>query len=544
MRRLAPVLSLLLLPVLPLLAAAPVGASAPQAPVGGLAAEVDIDPPTITWGECDYYEAPVECAAVPLPLDYDDPDGPTTTVHVSRVPASGERIGSLFVNPGGPGGSAYDFATAAGDLIGPGISERFDVVGVEPRGIGVNPAAFCRLPRGEVPGFPPVPYPLTDRQERAWIAGDRAVNRHCEEERSAITDHLSTADHVRDIDVVRQALGEEQLSFYGISYGSIIGQTYAAMFPDRVRAIVIDGVLDPVAWTSGGARPEQPSTFRLRSGEGAYEALTAAFDECDRVGRDRCALAGHAKQTWLRLYRVARRGELKVDRNRIRPQDLVSNALGSLYSADAIPWLMRFLRSTERKLDGDRRAATASASAWDRLQELREERERIGPYAADVASGPGAGRSATTGYGRWWVGFEGVLCSDAVNPSDPGAWRRYGDVADRTQPWFGRLWTWAGSRCAGWPGTGGDDAFRGPWATATSTPLLVVGNTHDPATPISGARAANRLFAGSVLLTLDGWGHGALGESSCVAEKMAAYLIDQVLPGASTWCRPDRPLFR
>jgi pimeloyl-ACP methyl ester carboxylesterase len=524
--------------VLSLFLVVPPGAARPVASPSPAAAQVEIDIPAIDWGPCQYQEPPAECAVVRLPLDYDDPDGPTTPVKVLRKPATGERIGSLFVNPGGPGGSTLDFALYAGREIGPGVNRRFDVIGVEPRGVGLNPPATCRTTAATTPRYPWVSFPIEPRQVKRWLRADRRLNRACRESRSPITDHASTADYARDIDVVRQAVGDEALTFYGISYGSVVGQTYAAMFPDRVRAIIVDGVLDPIAWTSGGSRPHLPSTYRLGSGRGAYEALVSALNECDRVGRSRCAIAGHANQSWLSAYRRARHGDLA----RITPQDLVSEALGALYSARSVRYLIDFLRET------DRTRATATdrprlADAWRDLRRSTARRDEIGPYGAGRAGRADRATAGAPAYGRQWVEFHAVLCSDAVNPDDPRAWARTSRLADRTQPWFGRSWTWRGSLCAGWPGKGGEDAFRGPWRTTTSTPLLVVGNTHDPATPIRGARAANRLFAGSVLLTLNAWGHGALGASACIQERMAAYLIEQRLPRPSSWCRPDRPLF-
>lgn len=518
---------------MPALVAVPSGSASSAAPPLRAATQVDIDVPAIAWHSCRGGSA--ECAVVDLPLDYDDPTGPTTPVHVLRVPATGARIGSLFVNPGGPGGSAREFAEDAGDLIGPGVSRHFDVVGVDPRGIGSPPYGKCRYPSSDQGPYADADYPLTREQAARRIHADRVLDRNCAGGRTPIVDHMSTADYARDIDVVRQALGDEQLTYYGISYGSLVGQTYAAMFPDRVRAIIVDGVLDPIEWTSG-RDPSLPSTYRLGSGKGAYEALTAALTECDRVGPSRCVLSGHAQRAWLRAYRLSVRGDLRADRRRIRPQELVGTALSALYDSGAIrEWLLPFLKDVLRQSRSG--PARVTGSAWDHLVQLRKEREAAGPYAYLPP-----GRHQAT-YNITDVAFWAVVCSDAVNPRDPWAWQRASLEADRKQPWFGRSWTWASSLCARWPGTGGEDAFRGPWRTTTSTPLLIVGNTHDPATPISGARTANRQFAGSVLLTLNAWGHGALDSGDCVRKRMAAYLIEQRLPGPSVYCRPDQPLF-
>ncbi len=525
---------------------APVTAQAGSPPAPAAA------PRMLPWESCGYEEFPTaECTMVAVPLDYDDPDGPTTSLRVVRLPASGDRIGSLFVNPGGPGGSSTEFALYAGDLIGPGVSERFDVIGVEPRGVGTP--AWCQMPNS-APTFWRG-FPVNDRQVKQAYRADRALNEACADERAELVDHVSTADVARDMDLVREMLGEEQLSYYGISYGSLLGQTYAAMFPDRVRAMIIDGVLDPVEWTAG-RNDSLPMTFRLRSGKGSYEALTAALNECDRVGKDRCSIAGHANETWIRVYNAARRGDLRLEGGdyKVTQQEVVDHAKGALYSPDGIRYLIRFLRDAGRALDETTATTQARADdAWARLEEIREDQDEVGPYgvawdglAPEVAQAEFAEAGvaqAEDGFGRRGVQFEAVLCSDSVNPTDRTAWARTSRLADRTQPWFGRSWTWYSSLCAEWPGTGSDDAFRGPWEVTTSAPLLIANTTHDPATPISGARAANRLFEDSVLLTLEGWGHGALDTGDCIADKMAAYLIDGTLPPPSTICRPDRRLF-
>ncbi len=504
------------------------------------ATQVDIPPPTLDWGPCPFVEAPAECASVDLPLDYDDPTGPTTPIGVLRVPASGQRIGTLFVNPGGPGGPSTEFAPFAGRLIGPGVARRFDVVGIDPRGVGSSGWAFCRVPdlaNVDLPSFP-----ITARQTRQRIRIDRGINAGCAERRSVIVDHDSTADVARDMDVIRQALGEEQLSYYGISYGSLLGQTYAAMFPDRVRAMIVDGVLDPLEWTRGDA--SLPMTYRLGSGRGAYEALTSALVECDRVGRERCPVAGHANESWRRVLRAARAGHLKLGRDTVTPQELIDDVLGALYSADEIRFIVEFLAAAEQMLDGTgssdlpegRAGSRAADEAWAELERIRAQRDAVGPYGYDYGVPRRPRRTS-----RVDVLFPSVLCGDSQNPGRPFTWASTSRMADRTQPWFGRSWTWASSLCADWPGQAGSDAFRGPWQTGIETayPLLIVGNAHDPATPIRGARTANRLFADSVLLMLNGWGHGAIATSRCISNRMATYLIQRTLPPPSTVCRSD-----
>ena len=139
--------------------------------------------------------------------------------------------------------------------------------------------------------------------------------------------------------------------------------------------------------------------------------------------------------------------------------------------------------------------------------------------------------------------FEGVTCADSLNPSNPRAWIRAGGLADRQAPWFGRDWAWFSNVCARWPESTSADGYHRGFKRTTSSPVLLVTNTHDPATPISGARALNSRFEGSRMLTLDQWGHVALGRSQCVTFATAAYLIFGELPPPGEVCRGNQPLF-
>ncbi|GAA5143024.1 alpha/beta hydrolase [Nocardioides marinquilinus] len=507
--------------------------------------------PRLRWERCGQGLPPnlakrLTCATPKVPLDYDRPRGAPTQLFVARLRAEqpARRIGTLFVNPGGPGGSAagaiLDFASA----LGPRVRARFDVVGVDPRGVGGSGITACS---GKV-GFPPrlAQYPLNREQATSRIRFDDRVRRACAQKRTPLVDHASTADVARDMDLIRRAVGDPKLTYYGVSYGSYLGATYARLFPNKVRALVVDAVLDPVAWSTGNPTTQgakTPFTTRLRSGYGAYEALTAAWTECDRVGKKRCALAGDALGKWKRVLRAAKQGRLGDGNGSLAYQDVVGIALGSLYSRFGIPSLASFVADLNAGLDrsartGQRRVLVSESKQYPKLLKMRRELERRGLYTAPIVSAP-ARRPATTD-----VLFNAVTCSDSVNPRDPYAWERAAKEQDRTAPWFGRLWTWSSSPCARQGIGSSDDAFQGPWRTGTSTPLLVVGNTHDPATPISGARKVNTRFRDSVLLTWDGWGHAAIGQGGCVTSLTGTYLVTQQLPDDGTVCRQPKPLFR
>ncbi len=485
------------------------------------AAQVDAPVPDITWEPC---QGDLRCATVRVPLDYDDPAGPTTELALAQRAAADPdaRIGTLFVNPGGPGESAVGNLPWFVDNLPADVRERFDVVGVDPRGVGGSSPLRCRV-AGDAVEAPEEEFPLTRHQEQERLRHDSHVRRACATGAGPIIDHMSTADTARDMDLIRQAVGDEQLTYYGISYGSYLGATYAAMFPDRIRAMVVDGVVDPVAYATGHGEDdahERPVTQRWGSARGTWETLTSAFAECDRVGGQRCPTAGESAAKWQRIVDRLERGPVEVDGTVLRYQDMVATAAGSLAGVASYLPLMQLIDATYDDMFGDpaeRRRADAGA-ALARLHEQAAGRTDSGDSPAPVT--------------------QGVLCADSANPPHPRAWTEAAGPADAEAPWFGRLWSWRSSLCAQWPGSS-DDAFRGPFATETSAPVLLIAHRHDPSTPISGARALNTLLADSRLLTLDGWGHGALGESTCVGAKAADYLVSGTLPPAGTVCRQD-----
>ena len=502
------------------------------------AAPPGVEVPVIAWEPCGEEAGPPgsECATVAVPLDYDEPEGDTVDLDLLRVPATGapeDRLGSLFVNPGGPGGSSTGFAAFFGELVPATVSEHYDIVGIDPRGVGASAPMVCRTDEKR-PGYPRAWFPTNRKQALKQIRFDDWLRGACDPatgDPAPIVGNMSTADTARDMDLVREAVGDAELNYYGISYGTQLGATYAAMFPDNVGRMIVDGVLDPVAWTTGeGDADTRPFSERLRSGYGAWQGLTAAFAECDRVGQRRCVLAGHASEAWNDVIRKLRRGPYTEGRGRITYDMVVGSALSYLYSPDGVPWLMREIKRLHRAMFGKGGLRTDAWRPGAVQRRVTDDRGIPGPYAAG-------------GWARTGNPFAGVACADSDNPADPRAWIAAGNRADQASPWFGKLWTWASSPCAGWPEALKEDRYAGPFETTPANPVLVVGNTYDPATPLHGARAVNRLIDGSRLLVLDGWGHGALDGSACIDDAYAAYLVDGDLPAAGTVCKPRRPLY-
>jgi pimeloyl-ACP methyl ester carboxylesterase len=478
----------------------------------------------ISWTPC---QNGFQCATVAAPLDYDRPGGPTISLSVIRLPAGqpDRKIGSIFINPGGPGGSGVDVVRGIGQFLPLELRGRFDIVGFDPRGIMRSTPLRCFDTLDEALAvLPPFPFPYTRQEEDVQQASDNALAGACAQKGGPIRDHMSSADAARDMDLLRQAVGDSKLTYLGFSYGSLLGQTYANLFPHRVRALVIDGVLDPVAWSTGrGDEAETlPFSTRLRSDEGAQRTLNEFFRLCDEAGRY-CSFAGNSAQRYAKLAnRLIEKPIVIVDPNgdtfTFTYANLVSISLGALYSPVVWPDFADLLVQLE--------ALAGPATLGRTLATLRA---KLGLDAA-----------AQEEYPNFVEGGPGVYCADSVNPTSFDAWRRAAADADRRFGYFGRPWTWPSSVCLPWPRSAGQDAYLGPWTARTSSPVLVVGNFFDPATSYRGAVTASRLLPNSRLLSYAGWGHTAYFSGNfCIDNYVTRYLVTTRVPPAGTVCQPQ-----
>ena len=248
-----------------------------------------------------------ECAIARVPLDYDQPFGSTTEIALARIPASdrANKIGSLFINPGGPGASGVDFALFGfGDFLNLVLQGRFDIVGFDPRGIGASNPIRCFDTTDEraalFAGTPVFPYRRA--QERPFFDVYQTFAHTCLDRNQRITDHMSTADVVRDLDLLREAVGDKRLNYLGFSYGSYLGNTYANLFPRKVRALVIDGVLDPRLWSSG----LQILSDRVNTEKEFNEFLRLCDEAAAACGLNGPAGARHATMDWPRRFAIGR----------------------------------------------------------------------------------------------------------------------------------------------------------------------------------------------------------------------------------------------
>jgi pimeloyl-ACP methyl ester carboxylesterase len=337
---------------------------------------------------------------------------------------------------------------------------------------------------------------------------------------------MSTADVARDMDLLRGAFGDKKLNYLGFSYGSALGQYYANMFPSRVRSVVIDGVLDPIAWTTGRGQEGRttPLGTRLGSAAGSQATLGEFFRLCNAAGPD-CAFSGNASGRFAAMGERLRGHPVTIFDPfcgcsfKVTYQDLIGITLGALYAPFIWPDLAFFLSDLEHQLSP----------------------RALGQRLAAIRTGLGLAPTAQEQYPNFVESFPGVACSDSVNPRSFAAWQSAADRAEARYGRFGRLWNWTGSVCRSWPSTAGQDRYMGPWTTRTASPVLVVGNYFDPATPYQGAVTASRLLPNSRLLSYAGWGHTAFFSAGnfCVDNYVTRYLLTNQVPAAGTVCRPE-----
>ena len=481
--------------------------------------------PVLAWEGCYEY---AECATAQVPLDYDQPRGATTGLAVLRVPARDQanKIGSLFVNPGGPGGSATSLALGSPNFLSDALLDRFDIVGVDPRGIADSTNVRCWNSAAEqaaVLNDMNVAFPWGRAEEKKYVAAAEKFGRACSTTGRPLTGAMSTAEVVRDMELLRRSVGDSKLTFLGFSYGTAIGQYYANMFPERFRAIVVDGVLDPDHWVGNPATANIEQDSRLKSSDGAYRALIEILKRCDRAGEDACVFAeGNPVARFETIARELRRAPLTVTDEwgtyTITYADFIGGVLGNLYGVDAGWTVTDLAQQLWILLEGTPAQAPAAKAAL---------RERIESFT-EPAEEP---------YDNGFEAFAGVLCTDALHPRDADSWLRLMDQADRRAPYFGRAWGWGSVQCARDTWTVRDeDAYAGPWDRRTAAPVLVVGNYWDPATAYTDAVSASRRLGNARLLSSDNWGHTAYGTGDCATAAIDAYLLAGTLPARGTVC--------
>jgi pimeloyl-ACP methyl ester carboxylesterase len=438
-------------------------------------------------------------------------------------------------------------ALMASSFLGPDLLDRFDIIGFDPRGINFSKQVKCfasNAAQSKAMAGINVAFPDTAAQEKAYIASSIAVGKGCSTTGQSLSASMSTAEVARDMDVLRRAVGDKKLSYLGFSYGTYLGQVYANIYPDRVRAVAIDGVLDPKAWAGTKATANIPQTTRMKSGEGATKALQEILRRCDSAGAVKCRLApgGAAANYDLVARRLRKAPIVFVDpfagTFRFTYADLVANSLGAMYGPfgymDISENVADMLIATDPATAGAPPAAAKAATAR-RVSAVKALSKSVKAQQA---------RSARPAfdfpYDNSFDGFSAVACTDGGNPTTASQWPAAADAADLKAKYFGRLWTWSSSQCARSTWTAKDeDAYHGPFTKRTVAPVLVVGTKWDPATNYAGAVKAASLLPNSRLLSNDNWGHTSYGSSDCATGAIERYLIKLALPVKGKLCTGD-----
>jgi pimeloyl-ACP methyl ester carboxylesterase len=461
--------------------------------------------PKLGWYKC--FDV-AECATVDAPLDYDQPRGAQIELGVLRIKAKDQahKIGSLFVNPGGPGGSATQFALAAPDFLSDALQRRFDVVGVDPRGIGASTQVTCFdsvKDQTEVLNQLNVPFPVTGPEQRRFVKGSEDLGEACSTTGKEVAGSMSTGEVARDMDVVREALGEKKLTYLGFSYGSLLGQYYANMFPEGFRALVVDGVLDPRAWVGSDTR--QILDARLHSADGSHKALIEILKRCGKAGKKYCEFASSDPvRDFDTITHKLREKPLEMPGGTVTYAVFIAAIQSALYAPDAGEQVTQIAAQVENAQTSD------SAAALSRFDF---------PYNNGLEAGTS------------------VICTDGLHPRDAASWPAAVARRDREAPYFGAAWGWLDSACARDTWTVRDeDAYTGPFDQRTDAPVLVVGSIHDPATNYRGAVAASRLLPNARLLSSNNWGHTGYGRSACVTAGVDRYLMTGKPPARGTFC--------
>jgi pimeloyl-ACP methyl ester carboxylesterase len=477
------------------------GASAPGALAQGL-----------EWEACG--GAGAECAKISVPRDYASPKGRTLDIAVTRVKATEpqKRIGSLFFNFGGPGAPAAIYVERFGAELFETLSDRFDIVGIDPRGTGDSEGAIdCKVDQ-EHEGVYSQPFatPL-NLDVNQLIATDRRYIPRCLQRNDAgVLPYVSTANTARDMDRVRDALGERKLSYLGFSYGTFLGATYASLFPNRYRALVLDGALDADRYINKPLESLREQTSGIERALGRFLAACAG---------DQAACSGFGgSDPWTafdELIEQANRQPLPTAQGRtLDGDDIRAGSAQAMYSKSS--W-------------GDLGLALAQAANGD------------GTLMRDITDGF-YGRNPDGSYDPLLDRYYTISALEQRYPKSVGV---YLDAGDHSWGLFDHaFWNHGYTELAWglWPVTP-RGVFRGPFRTARQGPAaLVVGTTYDPATPYRGSLRLARDLGNAQLLTMVGDGHTAYGGNSpCIDAAVDAYLEDAIVPAAGTTCVQDVP---
>ena len=475
------------------------GASGIGGAAGGSTGGASAGGSPLSWRSCPVSGVSMQCARLTVPLDYSHPGGRKITLALSRVPATappGQRLGVLLVNPGGPGGSGLTLAADVAAGLAPAVAARYEIVGFDPRGLGQSTPALSCEP-GFFTGVRPDYIPATAAAERALEDRAKTYAADCEKKFGWMLPYLTTRDSARDMDSIRAALGQRQISYFAYSYGTYLGQVYATMFPSHVRRMALDSVVGPDGvWYTDNV--DQDYAFQGRMN--AFFAWVARYDATYHLG----SAAAQVDRAW---YRVRRQ--------------LAAHPVNGPSGQPAVG---------ADEFDDTFTEGGYSDTLWPGLASALSAYYHSGTASQLISEYQEYGTQSENEFAV----YNAVQCSDAAWPRSWTVWDAQARRVYRTAPFEAWDNTWFNAACAFWPVQGPATPMR---IGAHGLPgILMLQGTLDPATPYAGAMQAHRLLTTSRIVVVTGGGnHGqslANPANTCVNGYLDRYLATGALPAA------------
>jgi pimeloyl-ACP methyl ester carboxylesterase len=450
----------------------------------------------VSWSTCG---GGFQCATLTVPLDYSHPDnGKTINLAIVRKPAldQANRIGSLLTNPGGPGASGIQYLRqAAGGMAD--LNKRFDLIGFDPRGVGQSAPVKC-LTGPQEDTFNALDPVWDDPQEKAaGIQADKDFAAGCEQMSADILPFVDTESAARDMDQIRAALGDEKLSYLGFSYGTFLGEMYAHLFPTHVRALSLDGVIDPTV---------SPNDMLLAQVKSFQANLEAFATDCKAHASCTFGRSGDPLTKISDLLQRLDTDPMQVGSRHLTRSLAIIGIITPLYDPSTWSFLDQGLTAADQ----------GNGAILLQFSDLYLSRHADGTYDNENDAN------------------YAINCVDRPVPSDISAYDSLGPSYAAASQILGPAEQYSNLVCAYWPVPA--KGSPGPLTADGAPPILLVGGTNDPATPYAWAQAVNQQLAGSVLLTRQGNGHVSYDKSRCAQQAEDTYLISLTLPAAGTVC--------
>ena len=457
----------------------------------------------LVWDDCKD-DKKFECAEIQVPIDYQNPGAASLTLALKKLPAkqSSNKVGSLLINPGGPGGSGTDYVTYAEDAFGKRLMDSFDIIGFDPRGVALSTPLDC-LTDKEVDEF--IAFdgtPDTDQELKDSLQLSINLAKGCEAVENNLIAHVGTQEAAQDMDIIRELVGDEKLNFLGASYGTYLGGMYAELFPDKVGRLVLDGAVDPSL--SG----EEQS---FDQAVGLDTALKRFVEDCPK--HDDCPLtqtgASGVKEIRDFLDSLDSKPLKTEDPERILTQAMgVYAVAGFLYSDE---WWSYMRQSLATAFEGDGTDLLV-------IVDLFNERKDDGTFATNATEA-----------------IYAINCFDEPSDATEEQVREFAKTWIKDAPVFGDYLAWGNLACSIWPVK--DPNPINKFVAQGAAPIVVVGTKYDPATPYKWAIGLSSQLSSSVLLTYEGDGHTAyMRGSECIDKEIENYLVDGIVPAKNIVC--------